>query len=154
MDNKWTVYWNEYCADTYLYGSELFYHKKDDIEFRNRLMPPGTIIKQWYSRTNYQARRIEPALPMIDGEGTYQISLSIDCPKQEAWLLRLVFYDRYETEIGGIDIRDKVKEFRCPLSTYSYKLQLINGGMTEFHFHSIVIREITHDMDEQIKTIE
>lgn len=152
MDYKWTIYWNEYCADTYLYGSEVFYHKKDDVEFRNRLMPPGTIIKQWYSRTNYQAQRIEPALPMIDGEGTYQIILHMDCMENEAWLLRLVFFDRYETEIDSIDIRDRVKEFRCPLRTYSYRLQLINGGMTEFHFHSIVIREIIYETDEQIKT--
>lgn len=59
---KWTIYWNEYSSNTYLYGSEISYHAKDDVEFSNELMPPGTVIKQWYSRTYYQLQRIEPAL--------------------------------------------------------------------------------------------
>lgn len=37
---KWTVYWNEYTADTYLYGSEIIYNGKDDVSFKNLLMPP------------------------------------------------------------------------------------------------------------------
>ena len=45
---KWKVYWGEYSANTYLYGSEINYLGKDDVEFRNRLMPPGTILKEWY----------------------------------------------------------------------------------------------------------
>lgn len=152
VGERWIVYWNEYSSNTYLYGSEISYHKKDDVEFKNTLMPPGTIIKQWFSKTNYQAQRIEPALPMIDGEGEYQIIVNIDCPEQEAWLIMLVFYDRYETEAGSIAIRDKVTDFQCPLRTYSYRLQLINGGMTQFRFHSIVIREIINETEEKNKT--
>ena len=41
---KWTIYWNEYSSDTYLYGSEITYHKIDDVEFCNKLMPAGTVI--------------------------------------------------------------------------------------------------------------
>ncbi len=139
---RWTIYWNEYAADTYLYGSEITFHKKDDVEFFNCLMPPGTVIKQWYSKTNYQMQRIEPALPMIDGESHYQIILNIDCPEDEECMVRLVFYDRYEVEVGSIAIRERMTDFQCPLKTYSYKLQLINGGVTKFRFHSIVICEI------------
>ena len=36
---KWTIYWNEYSSDTYLYGSEIAFHKKDDVEYKNLLMP-------------------------------------------------------------------------------------------------------------------
>lgn len=139
---KWTIYWNEYSADTYLYGSEITFHKKDDVEFKNRLMPPGTVIKQWYSKTNFQMQRIEPALPMIDGESAYRITVHLDAPKGEHCLVRLVFYDRYEVEAGSLTLRDEVTDFRCPLKTYSYRMQLINGGITQFHFHSIVIQEI------------
>lgn len=151
---KWTIYWNEYSSDTYLYGTDISYHKKDDIEFKNVLMPPGTLIKQWYSKTNYQAQRIEPALPMIDGEGRYQITINIDCPENEAWLARLVFYDKYDAEAGSIAIRDKVTEFQCPLRTYSYRLQLLNGGMTRFHFHSVEIQEKEYDAEQELKEIE
>lgn len=151
IGDQWKVYWNEYASDTYLYGSEIIYHKINDVEFKNEFMPPGTLIKQWYSRTNYQAQKIEPTLPMIDGEGTYQLEVNIDCPENEAWQIRLVFYDKYDVEAGFVFIREKVTDFQCPLKTYSYRMQLINGGMTQFRFHSIVIREIEDETDETIE---
>ncbi len=144
---SWTVLWNEFASDTYTYGANIVFHAGDDVEYRNALMPPGTIIKQWYSRTNFQKNKIEPALPVIDGEGSYQLAASIDCPEGERWLLRLVFYDRFENEVDSISIWDPVVNFRCPLKTYSYRLQLINGGMTGFRFHSVVIREISDETD-------
>lgn len=146
--DKWTVYWNEYSSDTYLYGSEIWYHGKKDVEFQNSLMPPGTVIKQWYSKTNYQAQRIEPALPMIDGEREYRITVAIDCQEGEAWMVRLVFYDKYDAEAGSVTVRDGVTVFQCPLKTHSYRMQLINGGMTRFRFHSIVIEEMEYEPEE------
>ena len=142
IGEKWTIYWNEYTSDTYLYGSKIQFHKKDDVEYENLLMPPGTVIKQWYSKTNFQLQRIEPALPIIDGESKYKITVNIDTPEKESVLARLVFYDRFEGEAGSLTLRDKETEFRCPLKTYSYRLQLINGGVTNFHFHSVVIQEV------------
>ena len=151
---KWTIYWSEYSADTYLYGSEIVYHKKDHVEFKNRLMPPGTIIKQWYSKTNFQIQKIEPTLPMIDGESEYRITINIDHAENENCLIRLVFYDRYEVEAGNLIVRDKETVFRCPLKTYSYKLQLINGGVTSLDFHSIVIQEIIDEKNEGFEKIK
>ena len=151
---KWTIYWNEYSADTYLYGSEIQYHKKDDVQFRNLLMLPGTVIKQWYSRTNFQAQKIEPALPMIDGERSYRITVKIDTFPRENWLVRLVFYDRYEEEAGSLVLRDSVTQFRCPLKTYSYAMQLINGGVTEFRYHFIIIQELEYGAEERIAKTE
>lgn len=152
LGEKWTIFWNEYAEDTYLYGSKIVFHKKDDVEFENRLMPPGTIIKQWYSKTNFQAQKIEPTLPIIDGEGEYQITLNIDNTSDTGSCLgRLVYYDRYGVEAGNLTLRDKETIFRCPLKTYSYCLQLINGGVTKFHFHSIVIQEIIHGTEENTK---
>ena len=151
LGEKWTIYWNEYAADTYLYGSKINFHKKDDVEFRNLLMPPGTIMKQWYSKTNFQLQKIEPTLPIIDGEGEYMITLNIDTQEGEQCLGRLVYYDRYGMEAGNFTLRDKETIFRCPLKTYSYRLQLINGGVTNFHFHSIVIQEVIHETEEKNK---
>lgn len=151
---KWTIYWNEYASDTYLYGSEIQFHQKDDVEYLNRLMPPGTIIKQWYSKTNFQLQRIEPALPIIDGETQYKITINIDTEEDENCLVRLVFYDRYEVEAGSLTLRDKETVFRCPLKTYSYRLQLINGGVTKFHFHSVVIQEVIDETEEKTTRIK
>lgn len=148
LGEKWTVFWSEYSADAYLYGSQIIFHKKDDVEFKNMLMPPGTIIKQWHSKTNFQRQRIEPTLPIIDGETEYQITINLDTEPNEQCLIRLVFFDRYGMEAGTLTIRDKVTVFRCPLKTYSYTLQLINGGVTKLHFHSIVIQEIINETRE------
>ena len=142
LGEKWAVYWSEYASDTYLYGSEVVFHKKDDVEFTNLLMPPGTVIKQWYSMTNFQMQKIEPTLPIIDGESEYQITINIDLGERENLLVRLVFFDRYGIEAGALTLRDKVTNFRCPLKTYSYRLQLINAGVSKIHFHSIVIQEV------------
>lgn len=152
LGEKWIIYWNEYASDTYLFGSQISFHKKDDVEFHNVLMPPGTIIKQWYSKTNFQMQKIEPALPMIDGESEYQITLNVDTLKDENCLGRLIFYDRYGVEAGNMTLRDKETRFQCPLKTYSYILQLINGGVTKLNFHSVVIQEIIDGTEEETKT--
>lgn len=78
MESKfWKIYWNDYLFGTYLHGSKITFHKKDDIEFENELMPPGTVIKEWYSKVNYQMMRTEPSLPIIDGESSYHIQVNM-----------------------------------------------------------------------------
>ncbi|WP_028242537.1 accessory Sec system protein Asp3 [Pseudobutyrivibrio ruminis] len=143
MNNtSWPIYWLEYSSNAYLYGSEIEYLAKNNVHFKNNLMPPGTVIKEWYSMTNYQASRTEPSLPIIDGESHYHIKIDVETPDGKGCLVRLVFLDRYEREAGDFTIRGKEADFSCPLKTYSYKMQLINGGMTEFTYHSITIEEI------------
>lgn len=146
MGESWKVYWNEYGKNTYLYGSEIAFYAKDDIEFRNEMMPPGTVIKSWFSKVNYQAMRIEPSLPMIDGEGRYFIRLDAEAVPADGLLLKLIFYDRYDAEAGMQIVRDGGASFQCPLKTFSYEVQLIGAGASEFRFHMITITEMT-DME-------
>lgn len=147
----WKVYWNEHSSDTYLYGAKIQFHSMDDVEYENHLMPSGTVIKQWYSKTNFQMQRIEPVLPMIDGESEYHISVDITNEDGANCLIRLVFFDRYEHEVGYINVREKEMDFRCPLKTYSYRMQLIHAGATHFHYHSVTIQEVVHGTEEQTK---
>lgn len=150
---KWMVYWDEYAANTYLHGSKICFHAKDDVEFENLLMPSGAVIKEWFSKTNYQRQKIEPMLPIIDGESKYRITINLEHAVGENCLARLVFFDRYEAEAGTLILHDAVTEFQCPLKTYSYSLQLINAGVTHFHFHSITIEEI-EDEDDAFACLE
>lgn len=140
---SWKIYWNEYGKDTYVYGSEIYFHSREDIEYRNELIQPGAVIKSWFSKVNYQAMRVEPTLPMIDGEGRYHIRLNASVEPLDGLLLKLIYYDRYDTEAGSQIVRDGEADFQCPLKTFSYEVQLINAGAMQFHFHSIVITEIT-----------
>lgn len=151
---QWIIYWNEYTADTYLYGSEIIFHRRDDVELVNHLLPSGTVIHQWYSKTNFQVQRIEPSLPMIDGESAYLVQAHIECAKAEEYLIRVIFFNRYDMEVDSVIIRDGEGTFQCPLSTYSYQIQLISGGLTAFHFHNILIKEIADETDEKNKAIK
>ena len=143
--HSWKIYWNEYAKEAYLYGSEVYFHAKDDIEFKNQLMQPGAVIKRWFSKVNYQLMRMEPSLPMIDGEGRYRISLDASAEPEGGLLLRIIFYDRYDTEAGSRIIRDGEGEFQCPLKTFSYEVQLIHAGAAQFHFHWITLTEVTDE---------
>lgn len=138
----WKVFWTDYTSDTYLYGSEIQFLAKDDVSFRNDLMPPGTVIKRWYSRVNYQAQRIEPSLPLIDGEGRYHIVMDADGGAEDGLLLRLAFFGKNGAEEGSFVLNQPESDFRCPLKTYSYEVQLICAGAHAFHFHSFTITEL------------
>lgn len=140
-DKSWTVYWDEYTSDAYLYGSEIQFHARDDVEFTNALMPAGTVIKAWHSMVNYQEKRIEPSLPIIDGEGSYHVSVSVDCDVPQGVFLRFVFYGKNGEEAGTLVVDRPEADMRCPLKTYSYDAQLICAGGHALRFHSFTISE-------------
>ncbi|MBR6147637.1 MAG: accessory Sec system protein Asp3 [Lachnospiraceae bacterium] len=148
---KWTVYWSDYMSDAYIYGSEVIFHSNDDVELKNNLMPAGSVIKSWYSKTNYQMQRIEPTLPIIDGEGEYELSVNMETDIDEGVLVRMIFFDRYQEEIGQMIFREETSIFKCPMATYSYCLQLIAGGSRYVRFHSAVIREVIHESESEYK---
>jgi accessory secretory protein Asp3 len=148
MSTTWKIYWNDYSFETYIYGSVVKFHKKDDVEFSNTLMSPGKVIKTWYSKVNFQAKKTEPTLPMIDGESKYHIRKDITCDSPESLLLRIVFFDRYETEVESIIVREDEIDFKCPLKTYSYQIELINAGAKSFHFHSLVLTEYSNESEK------
>jgi accessory secretory protein Asp3 len=141
QDRNWTVYWDEHASGVYLYGSELEFHARDDVEFRNALMPAGTVIKSWYSMVNFQERRVEPSLPIIDGEGRYHVSLDIDSDVPQGIFLRFVFHGKNGDEAGSLVMDQPEMDLRCPLKTYSYEAQLICAGAHSFRFHSFTITE-------------
>ncbi len=144
MEEKvWRIGWNEYTKDTYLYGSEISFLAKDHVVFKNELMPPGTVIKRWFSSTKYQSMRIEPTLPIIDGEARYHIFLEASAKPKNGLLLRILFFNRREEEVGSQLIRDGEGDFQCPEDTFHYEIQLINGGVREVHFSAMIIAELT-----------
>lgn len=147
LGEKWKIYWENYMLDAYTYGTEVEFKAKDCVEVNNNLVPSGTIMKTWYSRTNFQSNRCEPTLPIIDGEGKYLLRYNIDMDYPEGVLLRLVYYDKYDEEVGNQIIRKNNHIFRCPMATYSYRLQLINMGSRRIVFHSMSIQEVLSESE-------
>lgn len=150
----WKIYWNDYMSDGYVFGNNISFEPGNVVRIENNLIAAGTVLKTWYSKTNYQSQRIEPSLPIIDGEVAYHLSLDIDSDIDNGIIVRLTFYDRYDIKIGEILIRDKETDFRCPLATYSYRMELIAGGARKIVYRSVAIQEIadeTHKDSEQIE---
>lgn len=150
METKsWRIYWRDYCSQTFLYGSEISFLSKNNVRYRNRLISPGSIINEWFSKTNYQAMRIEPTLPLIEGGLYYQIETFIECFDESAVLLRIVFFDKNEEEIESIILKNTKGIMKYPIKAYSYKIQLINIGIADFCFHSLVITEMGDSIDKK-----
>ena len=107
--DTWQVRWKEFLSDSYVYGSKIEFNEDGSVSYKNRLMPPGTVIHTWYSMTNFQGNRIEPSLPLIDGERAYSIAVNIDYhnSESEALMLRIIFFDRYDVQAQSIIVRDK-----------------------------------------------
>jgi accessory secretory protein Asp3 len=143
QDRSWTVFWEEYASDAYLYGSTIRFHALDDVEFENALMPSGTVIKTWYSMANFQERRVEPTLPIIDGEGSYHVSVDLESDVPRGVLLRFAFLGKNGEEAGALVVDGPEADLRCPLKTYSYEAQLICAGAHALRFHSFTITEVT-----------
>lgn len=151
IGDKWTIYWDNYMANAYTFGTRAVFHAVDDVEFANDLVPSGVELKKWFSKTAYQSQGIEPSLPIIDGEATYKITVDMDLQKEEGIFVNLVFYNKYDVEVGKEIIRNKEKVFRCPLATYSYVIVLVSSGADSFRFHSFTIQEVADEPEEQIK---
>ena len=147
-DNVWYIYWDNYAKDVFTNGSEIVFHDKTDVEYKNSLLSSGTVIKKWHSMTNYQLDKCEPTLPMIDGEGKYRIRLYVSEDGYNKLLLKIRYYDRYHNEIGSEIIRDGEMIFKCPIRTFSYDVELISSGVEHFHFNFIEIMEIDDEQPE------
>ncbi|MDD6351463.1 MAG: accessory Sec system protein Asp3 [Lachnospiraceae bacterium] len=140
---SWRIFWNNYFYESYLYGSKVDFVKKDEVHYKNDLMPPGTVIKTWRSRTNFQADKTEPTLPLIDGESSYSFQLNCDSDVAGGLQLRLTFFDRNGQKIGEKVMREREMILQCPIQTYNYDVSLIGSGAHEFCFHYIEITELT-----------
>ncbi|MCR5678023.1 MAG: accessory Sec system protein Asp3 [Agathobacter sp.] len=160
VNDKWIIRWQEYLKNSYAHGSLMKYLPDGTVEYTNKLMPPGTVIHEWFSKTNHQTNRVEPSLPLIDGESAYSITMNIDYDEMEAagLMLRIMFYGRYDEVAGSLIVREPHAIFKPPITTYSYSIQLINGGVSKFVFRSLILREASreeYDEDqERIKKIK
>ena len=70
-------------------------------------------------------------------------------------MLRIIFFDRYDVQAQSIIVRDKKAFFKPSIRTYSYRIELINGGNADFTFKSLVIKEVSEEeFDAEQERIE
>lgn len=105
----------------------------------------------------FPGNRIEPSLPLIDGERAYSIAVNIDYhnSESEALMLRIIFLTgmMYRRRVLLSAIKKAV--FKPSIRTYSYRIELINGGNADFTFKSLVIKEVSEEeFDAEQERIE
>ena len=137
------IYWKFDNANTYLYGTSIE-QRNTDVYFSNQRMPSSFVIHSWTSRTNYQADRISPQLPLLKKNHTYSLRWQITSIPEKSYYFEIIFFDRFGHEIQHEILRE-TKEFVYPENAYSYQIALMNAGNTELHFSYLEIEEIEND---------
>lgn len=137
----YSIRWDNLANESYLYGSSIIFEPDRTVRFTNHLMPPGQIIRKWESSVNYQAKRHEPQLPILEEGERYEIRLYASFQPDESVQLRIRFFNRQGEEEGKVIIDDMMDEFVCPHGASDYELELINSGTEELVFHHIEIQK-------------
>ena len=141
------IFWDGLSLDTMLYGSRIHYMPEHQVYYQNDILPSGTILKTWYSSVNYQVKRHEAQLPLLEEGRRYRIRGIMESNPENTLLLRVNFLSRAGKNMENFFIEGE-KEFICPNKAYSYTIELINGGMQSFLFHEIEISKLMTDESE------
>ncbi len=139
-DKIYLTFWDHNAADTFLYGSTLCFYENRLVECENNRMNSGIALRTWYSQVNYQERRLEPQLPLLEPGVTYELHPFFKCEPQNGLLLRMNYYDRRGNLLGFGTTGERGGSFQCPQGTHSWTLQLVQAGSIRFWFHHIEIR--------------
>ncbi|NEW63222.1 accessory Sec system protein Asp3 [Granulicatella sp. zg-ZJ] len=143
------IYWSNYTANTYLYGSSIDYIAPDNVVFENELMPSGTRIQTWKSKTHYQADRQALQLPILLASKTYKLQANINTTPSNTLYVRLNFFDRFDECLSFVMLKDLSTslEFVCPLGTQYYTVELMSAGCVRLEFHYLTISEVSQNKD-------
>ncbi|KXT79301.1 Accessory secretory protein Asp3 [Streptococcus sp. DD11] len=133
---------------TYLYGSTLIYHSPSHIFFENKLMASGQTIHEWSSGWHYQRDRLQPSLPLLKRGARYRLTRDMDLYPDFSVFLKVIFFDRYNEELGNQVERSESLTFTYPQDAYSYKVQLLSAGVESFEFYALKIDQVEEEFDD------
>lgn len=134
-----SVKWGELSRTTdYVYGSSIRRQGKD-ILFENQHFASGRTIKKWLSKTNFQAHRMTPSLPLLKAGTTYRLEKNYRTQPKDASYLLIEYYNRRDEIIGKEILKHQDWTFTLPDETYWYSMSLIGAGCHQLHFQSILI---------------
>ena len=137
------VYWDGFAHSTYLYGSKVYFEQNRYVHYENEMMPPGTVIKKWYSEVNYQAQRTEPQLPVLEVGESYEFRTFLNVTPSKGVKLRIRFFNQQNESLGEQILEEKVEKVFVPPRMYRYELDLIHTGARKLEFHHIEIQKST-----------
>ncbi len=147
------VKWKHFAQGVYTHGSKVDFQKQS-IAFDNPLMPPSFEIKRWHSRTNFQANRQTPNLPILKRGDRYQLIVDAESFPKDSFYIGILFFDRFGKQIGFDVLKTKDASFTYPKDAYSYDIALLNAGCERLTFTSMVLKSADSSTALQIFTDE
>lgn len=135
---KQIIKWRNQSRHSYLFGTSLLFQNQR-VFFDNNLMPPGTVINEWFSQLNYQANRANPELPLLKRGKRYSIELRAQSVPVNRLYMNVSFKNRFGSEVDSIVLKNGEGEFIFPELAYSYSIQLMSGGCHSFDFDYFII---------------
>ncbi len=133
----WLIYWDENAQDAYAYGSKVTFEWDGTVVFENEGMPPGFVIREWRSYTDYGGQQVAPQLPILEeGKSYYLRVMKRDEPEQGSFV-RVNYYDRKGELLGFELLKENENRMTYPKGAYQYTLQLVQGGAKIVRFRRI-----------------
>ncbi|GAB6742909.1 accessory Sec system protein Asp3 [Streptococcus uberis] len=133
---KAIVYWDNFGKNGYLQGVKLRFNQSE-VFFDNPLMPPSFVIKKWTSKTNYQAHRQSPTLPLLKRGRKYHLVFEGKSSPEETVYVKIEYFNLIGESIGFDLLKKFHKIFTFPEQAFSYEISLINAGCRSINFKSI-----------------
>lgn len=132
-----TIIWQDvYNGLSYLYGTELEF-LDNEVVWRNPRVASSKHLLKFTSRTNYQAERKSPDLPVLTPGASYELVSDVETIPVDSIFIRINFYNRQNELLHFEIMRDKTCDFICPKDTFVYDIILISSGCTAFRFQKL-----------------
>ncbi len=130
----WLVYWDETVQDSYAYGSTVSFAWDGSVTFENEGMPPGFVIREWHSYSDYRMRQTAPQLPMLEEGKCYCLRIVKQDDPERGSFVRINYYDRRGDLLSFQMLKEKEGVLTYPREAFRYTLQLVQGGARTVYF--------------------
>lgn len=135
----WLVYWDETAQDSYAYGSTVSFAWDGSVVFENEGMPPGFVIREWYSYSDYGMRQTSPQLPMLEEGKSYRLRIVKRDEPERGSFVRVNYYDRRGELLSFQMLKETEGVLTYPHEAFRYTVQLVQSGARAVHFTRIEI---------------
>ncbi len=146
---QYRVQWGRDMDESYLDGARWTRLEDETILYENELLPPGTVIMRWHSRTSFAQDAKEPALPLLQEGARYRVSAACESTPLETLYVQFVFRNLRGRVIDRFLMRGGSGTFTYPEGAYEYDMELIQGGSASFHFDHITIMQVEDEPDNE-----
>ena len=133
----WLIYWDETAQDSYAYGSNVSFAWDGSVVFENEGMPPGFVIRQWQSYSDYEASLTAAKLPMLEEGKSYHLRVIKQDEPEDGSFLRINYYDRKGELLEFQMLKETESVITYPKGAFRYTLQLVQGGARTIRFRRV-----------------